>query len=288
MKIIIAGGNGFLGRALQKHFEAQQHTVVILTRHPSQPSDVYWDAANLGKWTETLNGAAVLINLVGKSVDCRYNDKNKAEILQSRIASTVVLGKAMLQVNHPPTVWLNASSATIYIHAETQQMDETTGIIGDDFSMNICKQWEQAFYKQVIPNCRKVALRTSIVLGNSGGAFPKMKRIAKLGLGGQQGRGNQLVSYIWLTDFCKAVDFIIAHTHLDGAVNVTGPTPLTNKEFMKKHLFKYNSVLHLNSPVWLLELASMLMQTETELLLKSRNVVPKKLLDAGFIFEGDY
>ncbi|MEY4541574.1 MAG: hypothetical protein RLZZ306_3331, partial [Bacteroidota bacterium] len=168
MKIIIAGGSGFLGKSLENHF--QNHEVWILSRNPKRPNEILWDTKTIGKWTESLEKADVLINMTGKSVDCRYNDENREEILRSRIDSTNVLQKAVDNCKNPPKIWLNSSSATIYVHAETQLMTEANGIIGDDFSMNICKSWEKAFFATPTPQTRKVALRTAIVLGQEGEA----------------------------------------------------------------------------------------------------------------------
>jgi hypothetical protein len=288
MKIVIAAGTGFLGKGLEKYFSERNHEVIILTRNPKKSNHVFWDSKNIGDWLSYVDGCDVLVNMAGKSVDCRYNEKNKKEILDSRIDSTNVLHEALANCKVPPKIWMNSSSATIYIHAETQDMDENTGIIGDDFSMNICKQWENAFFKKSYDNTRQVALRTSIVLGEEGGAYPKMKMITILGLGGKQGRGNQYMSIISINDFCKAIDFIINNRSLSGPVNVTSPTPIKNIEFMKNLRKKLNPLFHLSSPIWILEIASIFMSTETELLLKSRKVVPRKLLEAGFKFNENY
>lgn len=285
MKIVVAGGSGFLGKSLQKHWEEQGHDVVNLSRKPISKNDVFWDGLTLGAWLHVLEGASVLVNLSGKSVDCRYSDVNKQEIYESRIITTQLLEEALNSVANPPKLWINASSATIYIHAESQQMNEEGGILGDDFSMNICKEWEKAFFSEDVSRIRKVAVRSSIVLGNEGGAFPKMKTIARIGLGGYQGNGNQLISWIHIVDFCKALDYIMQHEDLVGAINVTAPVPVTNKLFMRELRRRLRVPFGINTPVFMLELASILMQTETELLLKSRNVVPEKLLNHGFIFE---
>ncbi|MDH4462319.1 MAG: TIGR01777 family oxidoreductase [Flectobacillus sp.] len=285
MKIVVAGGSGFLGKSLQKHWEEQGHDVVNLSRKPISKNDVFWDGLTLGVWLHVLEGASVLVNLSGKSVDCRYSDVNKQEIYESRIITTQLLEEALNSVANPPKLWINASSATIYIHAESQQMNEEGGIIGDDFSMNICKEWEKAFFSEDVSRIRKVAIRSSIVLGNEGGAFPKMKTIARIGLGGYQGNGNQLISWIHIVDFCKALDYIMQHEDLVGAINVTAPVPVTNKLFMRELRRRLRVPFGINTPIFMLELASILMQTETELLLKSRNVVPEKLLNHGFIFE---
>lgn len=284
MKIIIAGGSGFLGNALEKFFTEKQNEVIVLTRNPKKKTDVFWDAANIGEWTNELNNADVLINMTGKSVDCRYNEKNKKEILESRINSTKILQEAVDKCQNPPKIWLNASSATIYVHAETQLMNEENGIIGDDFSMNICKSWEATFFEKTNPNVRKVALRTSIVMGNDDGAFPKLKTITKLGLGGKQGRGHQIMSWIHVEDFCKAIEHIINDKKIDGVINVTAPNPIKNTDFMKILRTHLHIPFGIPSPVFLLELAAVFINTETELLLKSRNVHPKRLLESGFKF----
>lgn len=285
MKIIIAGGNGFLGKSLELFFELQGHSVNILTRNPNEPNNIFWDAQNLGSWKEALEDTDVLINMVGKSVDCRYTAKNKKEILESRINSTRVLQQAIDVCKNPPKTWLNASSATIYVHSENELMTETTGIIGDDFSMNICKEWEKEFFQTPSQSTRKVALRTSIVLGNSGGAFPKLKLVTKLGLGGKQGNGRQRVSWIHIEDFCRAVDFIISNKKIQGSINITAPKPISNKEMMDLLRKKYHAPFALPSPKLLLEIASFFLRTETELLLKSRNVYPDRLIEYGFDFK---
>lgn len=284
MKIIIAAGTGFLGKNLKKYFTEKGHQVYILTRNPKYINEIYWDAKTLGEWKNILENADVVINLAGKSVDCRYTDRNKKQIYSSRIESTKVLQQAVDQCTEKPKIWLNASSATIYIHSETQLNTEENGIIGDDFSMNICKSWESEFFKGKTENVRKVALRTSIVLGNNGGAFPKLKMLTKFGLGGKQGIGAQNVSWIHIQDFCRAVEFIIAHENISGEINVTAPNPLSNQEFMKKLRKEMKIPFGLNAPIWQLEIASVFLQTETELLLKSRNVYPEKLIKNGFEF----
>ncbi len=282
MKIIIAGGSGFLGKALENHF--QNHEVWILTRNPKRPNEILWDAKTLGDWTDSLEKADVLINMTGKSVDCRYNDINRAEILRSRIDSTNVLQRVIDNCKNPPKTWLNSSSATIYIHAETQLMTEANGIIGDDFSMNICKSWEKAFFASPTSHTRKVALRTAIVLGREGEAFHKLKTITRLGLGGQQGNGRQKMSWIHVEDFCRAVEFIIRDENINGAINISAPNPIDNQSFMKILRDKLKVPFGLPSPTFLLEIGTLFLQTETELLLKSRNVYPERLLNSGFRF----
>lgn len=285
MKIIIAAGTGFLGKNLKNYFTGKGHQVYILTRNPKHKNEIYWDAKTLGEWKRILENADVIINLAGKSVDCRYTDKNKKEIYSSRIESTKVLQQAVNECISKPKVWLNASSATIYIHSETHLNTEENGVIGNDFSMNICKSWESEFFKVKTENVRKVALRTSIVLGNNGGAFPKLKMLTKLGLGGKQGKGDQNVSWVHIDDFCKAVEFILEDENLSGPINITAPEPLSNEEFMMKLRKAMKVPFGLNAPVWQLEIASVFLKTQTELLLKSRNVYPEKLILNGFEFK---
>lgn len=284
MKIIIAAGTGFLGKNLEEYFMQKGDQVYILTRNPKRKNEIFWDAKTLGEWKNLLENSDVLINLAGKSVDCRYTDKNKKEIYSSRIESTKVLQQVVDLCTNKPKIWLNASSATIYIHSEKQLNTEENGIIGDDFSMNICKSWESEFFRSKTECVRKVALRTSIVLGNNGGAFPKLKILTKIGLGGKQGRGNQKISWIHIDDFCRAVEFIIANEDLTGGINITAPNPLSNNDFMKNLRKEMKVPFGLNAAVWQLELASAVMGTETELLLKSRNVYPEKLIKNGFGF----
>jgi uncharacterized protein len=283
MKIIIAGGSGFLGNAIKKYFEKQD--VKVLTRSPKSENDLFWDAKSIDKWAEALENADVLINMTGKSVDCRYTDANRAEILRSRIDSTNILQKAVDNCKNPPKLWLNSSSATIYVHAETQCMTEATGIIGDDFSMNICKSWEKAFFENQNLKTRKVALRTAIVLGKEGEAFKKLKTIVKLGFGGHQGSGRQMFSWIHVHDFCRAVEFIINDENISGPINISAPNAIYNKSFMQKLRTKIGIPFGISSPVFLLEIGAMFIGTETELLKKSRNVYPERLLDYGFKFK---
>ncbi|OJV52941.1 MAG: TIGR01777 family protein [Bacteroidetes bacterium 43-16] len=285
MKIVIAGGSGFLGKALQQYFEAQQHTVLILSRTAHKSNHIAWDGKNQGNWSAAIEGTDVLINLTGKSVDCRYTAANKQAILASRIDSTKALQEAVNRASHQPALWINASSATIYIHAETRQMDEYNGTIGDDFSMNVCKQWEATFFEEKLPGLRKVALRTSIVLGNEGGAYPKLKALTKAYMGGSQGDGRQMMSWIHIHDFCRAVAHIIRDQEIDGAVNVTAPYPISNKDFMQAMRHKYRRSFGLSQNRLLLELGAIFLRTEAELLLKSRNVFPEKLSLQGFSFD---
>ncbi len=285
-RIVIAGGSGFLGDALARYLESQ-YEIIILTRHPNRPNHKLWDGVTIGPWIESIKKAHAIINLAGKSVDCRYTEKNRKLIRRSRVNSTKVIGEAINACGQKaPPIWINASSATIYHHAETMPMTEDTGVIGDDFSMNVCKDWESTFFNYPDPKdmpIRKIALRTSIVLGR-GSAYQKLKWITRLGMGGAQGRGTQMVSWIHIDDFCRAVEYILNSSTLSGPINVTAQGPIRNAEFMKALRKSLRFPFGLGQPKWLLEIGAMLMGTETELLLKSRYVLPKRLLSDGYEF----
>ena len=283
--ILIAGGSGFLGRELQKYFRHLGTEVKVLTRNPRHEGDVGWDGKNLGEWTTEIEWADVLINMAGKSVNCRYTEENKQMILSSRLESTNVLCEAINKAENPPKLWINSSSATTYVHSESQQMTEDEGIIGDDFSMRVCKQWEAAFFSCNLDHTRRVATRTSIVMGRSGGAYPMLRKISRFGMGGKQGSGNQFFSWIHIHDFCRAIEFIIDNPGVVGPVNVTAPNPIRNKDLMKLIRKKVKAPFGIPQPKWLLELGAKMIGTETELLLKSRNVIPERLMEMGFEFE---
>ena len=287
-KLIIAAGTGFLGQVLVNHFKNKFKEIVILTRGKSVTRNnikyVHWDAKTLTGWETELEKADVLINLTGKSVDCRYTDENKAEILASRVDSTAILNLAVLSCTNPPKHWLNSSTATIYRHSEDKQMTEENGEIGDDFSMNVAKAWEQTFFEVPTKNTLKTALRTSIVLGKKGGAFIPLKRLAKVGFGGKNGSGNQFVSFIHEDDFARAIEFIL-EKEIIGTVNVVAPNPVRNKDFMKQLKKEVGIPFGIPLSKTLLKFGAKVIKTEPELVLKSRNVIPKRLLDNGFEFK---
>jgi uncharacterized protein (TIGR01777 family) len=283
-KIVIAGANGFLGRHLRSHFTSLGYTVVGISRHGR--GDVQWDARTLGPWAAELEGADILLNMAGRSVDCRYTAANRREILASRVDSTRVLSTAVAACQRPPCVWLNSSTATIYADTPGTQPanTEADGIIGAGFSVGIAQAWEAAFFEGELPHTRRLALRTSVVLGNDGGAFPVLARLARLGLCGPQGNGQQWVSWLHIADFCRAVAFLAQAETVSGAVNVCAPQPLPNHAFntlLARHL---RPLVCLPQPRWLLEIGAFVLRTETELILKSRKVVPQRLLDLGFQF----
>ena len=294
-KIIIAGGSGFLGQALSRHFSALDWNVVILTRRPGtaipHARQVPWDGESIGEWTRELEGAAALVNLSGRSVDCRYTPANRCIIVDSRVKPTRILGEAIAHCETPPRVWLNASSATIYRHTLDTAWDEKgsdftpTPAVHDEFSLDVIHAWEGAFNAAVTPLTRKVALRTTMVLGHArNSVFPVLCRLARLGLGGRMGSGKQFVSWLHEEDFCRAVEWLIDHKEVSGPVNVAAPNPLTNAEMMR--LFRELVAMPIGLPAteWMLEIGAFFLRTETELILKSRRVIPGRLLTGGFEF----
>ncbi len=286
-KIVIAAGTGFLGQVLVHHFTQKRFEIVVLTRGKSKIKNtvryIHWDAKTITGWETELENTDVLINLAGKSVDCRYTEKNKSAIMASRVDSTVILNKAVLQCTNPPKHWLNSSTATIYRHSVDKQMDEVSGEIGFDFSMNVAKMWEKAFFQAETPLTKKTALRTAIVLGKKGGAFVPLKRLAYMGFGGRQGSGNQFISWIHEKDFARALAFII-DKEMEGVVNVVSPEPIRNNDFMKALRTAKNIPFGIPIGTLLLKLGAKIIGTETELVLKSRNVIPKHLQENGFKF----
>ena len=286
--MIIAGGNGFLGQHLQRHFERLGYNVVLLSRSETpRPGFVRWDAQTLGPWAAELEGADVLVNMAGRSVDCRYTPANRRQILASRVDSTRVLGEAVAACRHPPRVWLNSSTATIYADTPGEQPanTEAAGVIGEGFSVGVAQAWEAAFAAADPPHTRRVALRTSIVLGADGGAFPVLARLARFGLCSPQGNGQQWISWLHVADFCRAVQFLIDHEAASGAFNVCAPNPLPNWQFNQLLRQRLKPLLVLPQPKWLLEIGAFVLRTETELIFKSRKVYPRRLLDMQFEFQ---
>ena len=294
-RIILAGGSGFLGQVLARFLEPRGWEPIVLTRRPSTNApfqEIGWDARTLGDWSGALEGAEAVINLTGRSVNCRYNEANRRAILGSRVDSTRVIGEAIARCTRPPRSWLNGSTATLYRHTLGPPHDESstdfapTREAHDDFSVSVARAWEGAFMDAATPVTRKVALRITIVFGTvEGGVFRILRRLSQLGLGGRLGSGRQFVSWIHEVDFCRAVEWVLDHDDLSGPVNIAAPNPLTNAEMMR--LFRRTCGIPLGLPAagWMLEVGAALMRTETELLLKSRRVVPGRLLAAGFGFQ---
>lgn len=300
MKILIPGGSGQVGVLLARAWHARGHDVVVLSRAaPSRASAtpwrfVQWDARTAGAWTQELDGADVVVNLAGRSVNCRYTSANRQTIMQSRVESTRVLGEAIAAASRPPRVWLQSSTATIYAHRFDAANDETTGMIGGNepdapdtwrFSIDVARAWEQAAESFDLPATRVVLLRSSMIMSpDRGGVFDTLLRLVRLGLGGTSGDGKQFVSWIHEHDFIAALDWLIARDHLSGAVNIASPNPLPNAQFMRRLRDAWGTPVGLPAAAWMLEVGAVFLKTETELVLKSRRVVPRRLADDGFEF----
>jgi uncharacterized protein (TIGR01777 family) len=297
MKIVIPGGSGQVGTVLARAMQSEGHDVVVLSRQPSARPwrVVQWDGATLGGWSQEMEGSDVIINLTGRSVNCRYTARNRQEILESRVAATRVLGEAISMAQRPPRVWLQASTATIYAHRYDAPNDEASGETGGEergapstwkFSIDVARAWERAFREANVPQTRKIALRSAMTMSpDPGGIFDTLLGLVKRGLGGQAGDGRQFVSWIHCEDFVRATLWLIEHEELEGVVNVTAPRPLPNADFMRALREASGIRLGLPAPRWMLEIGAVFMQTETELILKSRRVVPGRLLDHGFVFK---
>lgn len=287
-KIILAGGSGFLGEVLIQQLDDICDAFIVLSRGASKTEGkikyVHWDGCNPGTWQQELESAEAIINLSGKNVNCRYTQKNKEQIFSSRENSTYILGKTIEQLKHPPAVWINCASATIYRHSETEAMTEEKAEYGEGFSVEVCKRWEKSFYAFNFAHTRMVCLRIGMVLGNGGGVFPVLKRLTKLGLGGRMGSGKQMVSWMDEDDFAGMVRWAILTKEVTGTYNCSSPFPITNKEFSNALKQKLNAIMGLPTPEWLLHIGAFFIRTEPELVLKSRYVIPHKATAQGFVF----
>jgi uncharacterized protein len=297
MKIVIPGGSGQVGTVLSRAFRADGHDVVVLSRRPLlRPWRVVtWDGSSPGSWSSEVDGADVVINLAGRSVNCRYNAANRRKMIDSRVQSTRVVGQAIAAAQRPPRVWLQASTATIYAHRYDAANDEASGLLGGSepdapdtwrFSIDVARAWERAFDDASTPHTRKVVLRSAMTMSpDAGGVFDTLMQLVKRGLGGRAGDGRQYVSWIHADDFVRAIRWLIDHDGVDGIVNVASPSPLPNAEFMRTLRQVSGAVIGLPAAAWMLEIGAVFMRTETELILKSRRVVPVRLLERGFTFK---
>ncbi|MFT3704440.1 MAG: TIGR01777 family oxidoreductase [Agriterribacter sp.] len=300
-RIVIAGGTGFIGEEMIRYFGKDNYIVILTRGMRNMPNNrnhfksltendlknvvyVTWNGKTTGDWTTALDGADMIINLAGKTVNCRYTSKNKREIFDSRMYPVNAIGTAIQQCKNPPSLWINASSATIYRDAIDRPQDEYTGEIQNDFSVQVCKKWEKDFYEQQTPFTRKVALRMAVTLGIGGVLIPYLN-LLKFGLGGKQGSGKQMYSWIHEEDTCRMIEWIYNHKDLTGTFNCCSPNPVTNNVFMRTlrkttgHRFglpAYECLLHVGAP---------LIGTPTELVLKSRWVLPAKIVETGFEFK---
>ena len=297
-KIVLPGGSGFLGRTLAKWFCDKGDDVVILSRSPvSIPHGrvTVWDARTLGDWARELDGAHAVINLTGRSVNCRYTRANRRQMMHSRTDSTRILGKAMATCVRPPEFWANSSTATIYRHRFDTANDEKTGLYGaepeakDAYSLEVATAWEASFHEAYrehgLDETRGVLLRTAMVIGaEKGGVFQVLRRLTKLGLGGKMASGEQYVSWLHALDFCRITEWLMDNEKATGVYNLTAPNPVTNQEMMAMFREQFRRPIGLPATRWMLEIGAFMMRTETELILKSRRVVPKRLIDEGYRF----
>lgn len=299
-KIILAGGSGFIGQEMTKYF-GKENKIIILTRQVNEKTNrndynslsaddienatyVKWDGKTHGGWVNELNDADLVINLAGKSVNCRYNEKNKNEIFDSRTDAVKAIGQAIDKCDPPPSLWINASSATIYRHALDRPQDEYTGQFHDDFSVQVCKRWEKTFYDQQTPQTRKVALRMAITLGPGGILIPYFN-LLKFGLGGKQASGKQMYSWVHIEDTCRMIEWIYDRREISGTYNSSSPNPVTNEEFMRIFRKVTGHTFGLPAYKWMLQMGAPVIGTEIELVLKSRWVIPTKILETGFEFK---
>jgi uncharacterized protein (TIGR01777 family) len=294
MKIVIPGGTGQLGGVLARAFRARGDEVVVVGR-AARDGVSSWDGRTLGAWANELDGADVVINLAGRSVNCRYTEENLGAMMSSRVDSTRVVGEAIAQAARPPRVWLQMSTATIYAHRFDAPNDEIAGQMGGhepdapaDWrrSIEIAEAWERALAEAATPRTRKVAMRTAMVMcAEPGGVFDVLSRLTRFGLGGPISGGAQFVSWIHERDFVRAVEFLVARDRLDGAINLASPGPLPQREFMASLREAWRAPIGLPATKWMLEVGAFFLRTDTELILKSRRVLPGRLRDAGFVFE---
>jgi uncharacterized protein len=296
MKIAIPGGSGQVGQILARHFHAQNHAVTVFSRSP-RPAPwrvVPWDGLTPGPWISDLEQSDICINLAGRSVNCRYTPANRRSIYDSRILTTRLLNEVVAGLNQAPRLWINAGTVTIYRHALDRPMDEVHGELGGNepgapdtwnFSIDVARGWEEAFFAQATPRTRKIAIRSAITFSpDRGGVFDVLLGLVRHGLGGRQGPGTQFVSWIHETDFVRAIDLLIAREEFTGTVNLASPNPLPNRDFMRELRDAWGIRVGLPCPAWMTEMGARLMRTESELVLKSRRVVPGRLMAAGFQF----
>jgi uncharacterized protein (TIGR01777 family) len=297
MKIAIMGGTGQVGTTLARAFYKDGHEILVFGRQPPKPAPWRtepWNPANVDLWSKKLDGIDVLINLAGRSVNCRYTPKNRKEILDSRIESVRALGRAISTASRPPRLWLQASTATIYAHTYGAPYDEASGVIGGTepdapdtwrFSIEVATAWERAFDEVQSSQIRKVKLRSAMTMTpDRGGIFDTLLALVRRGLGGTSGDGRQYISWIHETDFVRAIYFLIERDDIDDVINLSSPNPLPNREFMADLRRAWGTNIGLPSAKWMLDIGAVFLRTETELILKSRRVIPGRLLSEGFSF----
>ncbi|MBL7982387.1 MAG: TIGR01777 family oxidoreductase [Flavobacteriales bacterium] len=286
--IVLAGGTGLMGRLLTRHFSERNIPVIVLTRGKSEERNgtthIHWDPEHPRDLEQHLNGAQAVIGLAGATVDRRYNAKGKWTIMHSRLSSTLALGDALGRCTDPPEAWLQLSTATIYRHAQDRPMDQYTGELGEGFSVEVARSWEAAANSFDLPRTRMALLRSAMVLSPNGGVLPRLVQLTRAGLGGRHGSGEQFVSWIHAQDLCRAIDHLLDRPDARGVYDIAAPEPTRDGYLMELLRARYRPLIALPQPRWLLELGACVLGTETELILKSRRVVPKRLLREGFQF----
>jgi len=297
LHVVIPGGAGQLGRLVAGHLDAAGNAVTVLSRSGAVAPwpVVSWNGIDSDDWTRELEGADVVINLAGRSVNCRYNAGNRREILESRIRTTELLGEAIRKLRRPPRLWINASTATVYRHSLDREMDEASGELGGHepgaphswcFSIEVATRWEKSLFEADTPHTRKIALRSAMVMSaERGGTFSTLLRMVRFGLGGACGSGKQFVSWIHEDDFVRALDYLMEHEEFEGPINVASPNPLPNEEFMRLLRRAWGASVGIPASEWMLEVGAFFLRSETELILKSRRVVPGLLRTSGFKFQ---
>ena len=294
MKVVIPGGSGQVGSILARAFHREGHEVSVLSRrtafarlrrssHNGRGASSRGMARPVNGWSETLEGCDVVINLAGRSVNCRYTSANRKAVLDSRVLSTRAVGQAISLAKKPPRVWLQASTATIYSHRYDAPNDETSGVIGGDehnapsawrFSIDVARAWEREFTHASTPRTRKVALRSAMTMSpDTGGIFDTLLRLVRYGFAGSAGDGRQFISWVHHEDFVQAVQWLVRREDVDGVVNIASPHPLPNTDFMGALRKAWGAPIGLPASKWMLELGAVFIRTETELILKSRRVI---------------
>jgi uncharacterized protein (TIGR01777 family) len=296
MKIVIPGGSGQVGQILCQAFTARGHEVVVLSRKDAADARVVaWDGRTLGPWAGEIDGAEVVVNLAGRSVSCRYTRANLDAMMSSRVDSTRVVGLAIERASRPPRVWLQMSTATIYAHRFDAPNDEATGRLGGaepdvpaywKLSIDIAEAWERAQREAKTPRTRQVALRSAMVMSpDRHGIFDVLRGLTRLGLGGAIAGGRQFISWIHDRDFVRAVELLIDRNDIAGPVNLAAPAPIPQRAFMAALRSALGTRLGLPATKWMIEIGAFFLRTDSELLLKSRRVIPGRLLEAGFSFD---
>ncbi|MEV3859786.1 TIGR01777 family oxidoreductase [Streptomyces sp. NPDC050095] len=294
MKVVLAGGTGQVGGVLRRALSTAGHEVVVLSRRPTRAGEVFWDGRTPGAWIKEIDGSDVVVNLAGRSVSCRYTPANLQAMMDSRVESARAVGEAVAAADQPPGLWLQMSTATIYAHTFDAAHDEASGVLGGtepgvprywEYSVRIARQWERAQEDADTPHTRKVALRAAMVMSpDRGGVFDVLSWLTRLGLGGPVAGGRQYLSWIHDQDFVRAVEFLIERDDLAGPVNLAAPGPLPQRDFQRILRRAHRIPVGLPATRAMAELGAFALRSDTELLFKSRRVVPGRLLDAGFAF----